>query len=763
MKREYVWLGVRESDICHTNNLFTKSITVLGSGQNGNLSMEQHLNKRINHNGLCEGYESFFQESMHNILSENPNSIFIHYDSADGENFSRELKDKIYYSNNPKIVDFLNNKITSKIWAENYIKVLPFKVLSSSNCTKDFLSSSFKNCSSVVIQQEHSCGGSGTFVVDLDSNVDINLPLCSQENCIVTEFKENNVSVNIHAVIYENDILLFPPSIQIVEQKNKRLEYAGSDFSAYKFISQDQRNKVSDAAQTLCKELQKMGYLGICGIDFILADNDCYFMEVNPRFQASTALLNQSLSESNYPSLQEYHIDVFENTSSTLPRPPAFSNGSLIVYQYEKNKKSELKWMHDMLNHSSEFTVCDDSLSWDKEIEDGSYLFQLRSREAISSITYQNSLRIQPNLKISKFDLTNSNEFYNLLCLKILLLSRGINITKLAWSTIVNSDGADYEEFGAITIFVAKKFWVTVPCFEKWHELSPLVLDYDSIKCSFIVSYYSNPLFEVEIMPEDTKANQLTKSGYKVKDIVYLNPDRLRVYHRNGCALQDAGKGCMFCDLFGVKENFTFQDVCEALDYYKNDSRVCHYLIGGGSESSSAQCTNILNIAEHLQKSTNKSIYLMSQPINDINLLKELYSKGISEVAFNIEMFDAELAKRIMPGKALNNSLNKYYDSLKKAVSIWGNTGNVRSVILIGFDDLKQFSKGIRQLCELGVSPILSLFRPCYGTELEKYISFNEEDTLLYYKTATEICKEYGIKLGPTCKACQNNTVTLEI
>ena len=763
MNREYIWLGVRESDIAYTNSLFSKSITVLGSGQNGNLSMEQHLNKRINHNGLCEGYESFFQESMHNILLENPNSIFIYYDSSDGDCFSDELKDRIFYSNNPKLIGFLNNKIKSKVWAEGYTKVLPFKIIPSYNCTKQILYDSFKNCSSIVIQQERSCGGSGTFIVDLDSTDDINLPLCSEEECIVTEFKKNNVSVNIHTVIYKNEILLFPPSIQIIEQKNSRLEYVGSDFSAYQFIPKNERDKVLNATQTLCNELQKKGYLGVCGIDFILADNDCYFMEVNPRFQASTSLLNQSLSESGYPSLQEYHIDAFENANSTLPLPPSFANGSLLVYQYQKAKEYELKWMHNTLKNSNNFLVCDDYLTWDKEIEDDSYLFQLRFRDAISSITYQHSLRIQPNLKLNEFNLTNSNEFYNLIHLKILLLSRGINITKLAWETLSNTDRADYEEFGAITMFVNQKFWVTVPCFEKWHELSPLVLDYDFSKCRFIISYYSNTLFEVEIMPEDIKANQFTKSGYKVKDIVYLNPDRLRVYHRNGCALQDVRKGCMFCDLFGVKENFTFEDVCEALDLYNSDSRVHHYLIGGGSEASSAQCMNILNIADYLQKNTTKSIYLMSQPINDINLLKTLQSKGITEVAFNIEMFDSKLAKQIMPGKASNNSLLKYYDSLKKAVSIWGNTGNVRSVILLGFDDIEKFSQGIHQLCKIGVSPILSLFRPCYGTELENYISLDEEETLLYYKTATEICKQYGMKLGPSCRACQNNTVTLEI
>lgn len=104
-----------------------------------------------------------------------------------------------------------------------------------------------------------------------------------------------------------------------------------------------------------------------------------------------------------------------------------------------------------------------------------------------------------------------------------------------------------------------------------------------------------------------------------------------------------------------------------------------------------------------------------------------------------------------------------YLDSLENAVSVWGNSGNVRSALLLGFDNLKDFSQGIRRLCQIGVSPILSLYRPCSGTLLSGYMPVDEQTALLYYETANQICKEYGIKLGPACKACQNNVVVLDM
>lgn len=759
---KYIWVGIRESDISDTNDLFSGSITIFGSGDNANWSMERHQHCRINHSGDCPGYSAFFQDAMYQVLENEPNSRFFQYDSLDGMDFPKELQDKFCFQNEYSLLLFLEHKIKLKPWAEQYVPVLPYQILPGHMCDLEHLRKIFPNEEFIVIQRDYSCGGTGTFLARLDSASFPQLPIESDELCMVTPFQANGVSVNIHVALYQEYTMLFSPSVQIIDQEHVCLEYLGADFSAYHMLPLDEQVRVKKAATTVGNALRNLGYRGVCGIDFILAGGNCYFMEVNPRFQASTALLNRYLSTLQFPSLQEYHIDAFSHFLPNLPDPPELAQGSCYTHHYRAEQERQLRWLWNSLKVSDYFSLCDDSLSWTDELEPGCYVFQLQSRSAISCITYQHKLRLHPNVKLSPFTLNDSYDFSNLLYLKILLLSRGISISPQAWQLGQSLGGVDWEEFCAITVRIFHEFFVTVPCMERWHSISPMQLDVRPGEISFVLRYYGLELFPVEIMLEDPCGQLKTKAGHFIKDIVYLNPDRLRVYHRNGCMLQNAGEGCKFCDLYGVENDFSFDEIQESLSYYWENPRIKHYLIGGGSELSADRYESIFELARYLHKHDQKHIYLMSQPISDLQTLRRLKNVGVTEVAFNIEMFDRDLARFIMPGKS-KNTLQDYFDSLKNAVTLWGNTGNVRSVLLLGFDDLKLFAWGIEKLCQIGVAPILSLFRPCPGTPLEDYMPLDESSVLMYYETADQVCKDFGIKIGPSCKACQNNTVALDM
>lgn len=762
MKETLIWLGVRESDIAVTGNMFQRSITIFGTGKNGNISMERELGKRYNHNGEMLEFESFFTEAMEQMLEEDPNIKFLQYDSLDSEVFPEHLRNKIYYKNSYNLLHLINDKKALKIWASKYVNILPYQLLKGSQIGNDGFNCYFPNSELLVVQRSFSCGGEGTFLVHKGQFRNNNFQLDSSEQCIVTEYKKNNISVNIHAVVYEKQVILFPPSVQLISLENNRLEYIGSDYSAFNTLSQHEKKLVLSEAMKIGKALQAERYLGVCGIDFILVDGCCFFMEVNGRFQASSALLNNDLVNNGFPTLQEYHIDAFHNRYASLPMPPVNAVGSMINFYIDDENHERINWLRARISQSVDFTMCDDGFSWSRDYELGCYVFQLRSSRSISSITYQKTVRIHPNARISTFSLDCSETYDNLLKLKILLLSRGLSIAPTVWKAIQETGGADWEEFGAVTLKIFDKIWITAPCLERWYSISPLEIDYDRDSGDTILYYYGKKLFPIEVMKADPYGEKLTKNGHHIKDIVYMNPDRLRVYHRNGCALQNRGLGCKFCDLYGVDKPFTFEEICEAVSYYLDDERVNHFLIGGGSELLNNQCETIINLARFLHERSGKNIYLMSQPINDPNLLHDLKNLGVTEVAFNIEMFNRDLAKLVMPGKS-KNSLKDYYDSLTMAVNLWGRSGNVRSMILLGFDDITEFEKGIYELCKLGVAPILSLFRPCPNTPLEEYMPLNEKETLCYFETAKSICDKFGIKLGPSCKACQNNTVVLDM
>ena len=67
-------------------------------------------------------------------------------------------------------------------------------------------------------------------------------------------------------------------------------------------------------SNTIATQVRKMGYRGILGIDYILTENkDIKFMELNPRFQSSTFILNQYLREHYSIDMATLHYMAVEN------------------------------------------------------------------------------------------------------------------------------------------------------------------------------------------------------------------------------------------------------------------------------------------------------------------------------------------------------------------------------------------------------------------------------------------------------------------
>jgi len=188
--------------------------------------------------------------------------------------------------------------------------------------------------------------------------------------------------------------------------------------------------------------------------------------------------------------------------------------------------------------------------------------------------------------------------------------------------------------------------------------------------------------------------------------------------------------------------------------------QIRHFLIGGRSNLPKYESDEILEITRYIRSKTNKQIYLMCLPPEDLTVLDKYFGAGITEIAFNIEIYDRALAKRYMPGKG-SIPIERYITSLKKSVELWGNTGNVRTSFVVGLETTASLLRGIEDCCKIGVTPILSAFRPIPGTALENFIPESNEYLYNLIHNAKMIVKKYGLELGPACKECQNNTLTI--
>lgn len=239
------------------------------------------------------------------------------YNQASVYGYDKKILKNTICMNNKKLIDLINHKFLMREWLKNYVPILQYKyysgveIISQNNLIQDI-------GDELVIQGETSNGGSNTFLLNKENASEINNTLNSSDVYSVSKYDRNNIPMNIHCIISKDDIVLFPPSLQLI-LINDRISSRGADFIEYGKIKKNIQDRVTDYSLRICKQLQKIGYVGILGIDYIICKSELYFMEINPRFQSSTNILNMALKENNQKSVNELCIRAFKNEDIKIP------------------------------------------------------------------------------------------------------------------------------------------------------------------------------------------------------------------------------------------------------------------------------------------------------------------------------------------------------------------------------------------------------------------------------------------------------------
>ena len=222
--------------------------------------------------------------------------------------------------------------------------------------------------------------------------------------------------------------------------------------------------------------------------------------------------------------------------------------------------------------------------------------------------------------------------------------------------------------------------------------------------------FYNNKISDVTLDLDDIYCNNLIRKDVKFSDVCFWATDRLRIHHSLSCCMKNQGIGCKFCEVPISNRSIPIDDILYVVDFYLEKANTFrHFLIGGGSESREIEYKNILKIVRHIRKKSSKEIYIMSLPPKDLHVLKEYYEAGVTEIGFNIELFDSDTALNYMPGKGA--ILRKeYFAALKEAVKYWGNTGKVRSLMIVGLESEESLLQGIRERQETSYYLYLSAF-----------------------------------------------------
>lgn len=753
------WIGPRESDIAYTNGLFAGSFTFYGSGQDGNRAFCGVNPIRINHNLFSAAASDYILARQMESIVADPNCRFMAYNPNCTYGAPKEIMERMLCLNDEQLMRKVDDKISFRRLFGDIVPMIPMRVLKSTQCSVDALRSLFPGFSVYVVQEPVSTGGQGTLLLNEHNQHSVAKNLDPEADYIVMGYIDRNIPINIHAMIYDREILIFPGSVQMIRRGNGRLLYRGADYPAYRSIEPSIRERFESLSMPLLREMQRMNYRGVVGVDAMIHDGEIYFTEVNNRFQGSSVVLTKALSEQGLPSLQEMNLAAFsgQEPDDALLDAVKRLRPSESMYTFIQTGDTHAAEIFERARQKG-YAVLSEGYRPEQPAEPYASLFSVIFQGNISSLSDEFCVRLHPNIagmtgawqeRIFSDDLT---------ALKISLLNRGAVLTKAAKRYIHEHGDMREGTYFSLDLFL-RGVYINTPLSIKLTNLSPFTIDAGEEGLTLLC--YGRKLTELDYDRKEKLPIRPGADNPPVEKILFLATDRLRVQNNAYCTFAKNGVPCRFCEAVGINNAFSERDILDSLDLiFTAEKRPAfrHILIGGLSNDIGREQETILKICRKIRDYSDMPIYLMCLPPEPEDI-RRYFDAGVTEFGFNLELFDRTLARQIMPGKGAI-PLQRYYDALEEAVRLCGRRGAVRTAFIAGLEPMSSLLDGVETVCRMGVAPILSAFRPIPGTELGEWIPPSDEWLYEATERAETICRMYGLTLGPECPACCNNTLT---
>jgi organic radical activating enzyme len=351
---------------------------------------------------------------------------------------------------------------------------------------------------------------------------------------------------------------------------------------------------------------------------------------------------------------------------------------------------------------------------------------------------------------------------------KFELLGHGVHIPAETLSFITARLGprpltlADYASTSGVTLQLGDHVWINAPTREHnpnmvFDPLHDLLADTDQL----ILRHRKTGLeLPVRFAPVPAYQGQKNEEGRPYTDYVNTHGDRARISPIQGCAMR-----CKFCDIpYEYKGNYQalaidrlIESAARAFDDPVQPAS--HLLISGGTPGPRDYA-----YLKHMYRSVitafkEKQIDIMMVPVPDIIDLDDLADAGVRELSLNLELWDRDVAARVIPEKA-RYSRESQLDFVAKAVDRLGK-GRVRSILIVGLESIESTLEGVEALAGIGCVPVLSPFRPDPITELSAVPPPSVDVMVRAFEEASNISEKYGLSLGPHCIPCTHNTLTL--
>ncbi len=260
---------------------------------------------------------------------------------------------------------------------------------------------------------------------------------------------------------------------------------------------------------------------------------------------------------------------------------------------------------------------------------------------------------------------------------------------------------------------------------------------------------------EIFMLPRPEYYDMKTSDGVPMSDIAVIGePGHLRSVLNQRCGYQQIGKGCKFCAIESWWAGYmdkTPDHVAQVAEAAWKEGMARHVTLSTGTRLTPGKgLEDLVTAAGFIQKKTDLTMTINFEPLNDYallgRLLREGREAGVTTVLCNIECFDENLRRDLMPMKG-KNTLEDYRRVWEKCVNVF-NHNEVHTMVIAGLGESDEsILRGVELAASMGVVVSIVPHTPMRNAAFEDMEPPSVDRILNLYRQALPIYERYGLKL----------------
>jgi hypothetical protein len=322
--------------------------------------------------------------------------------------------------------------------------------------------------------------------------------------------------------------------------------------------------------------------------------------------------------------------------------------------------------------------------------------------------------------------------------LKLSLAVYGIRLGKELAKEKIFSAPSTARDFASRDVELLLPEDIIARCPVGTHAAAKSPYELQSINDRFVIVSADGESTPVSVVPPPRFYEQSTSLGTPMWQVGTVHAGYLSIDPATSCGFASKGVACQFCTMQAeaptpIPEPRSVDEVLEVVHAaFDEGAAEFIYFNTGYFDSDDGGFDFLRPYVEAVKKHFDTLVALQMHPPRDNRWIDHTYASGVDALSYAIEIHDPVALARFCKGRTELIGRERYYDALAYAAKIFPS-GTVWSDLIVGLEPLESTTAGITAQTDMGVLPVLSLFRPLDETELRGHMPPDPESIAPVY------------------------------